>query len=452
VSCRSTVAKRLAFLLSRFCLPRILHLDGQRSQTLQKMLMKYFTLSLMVAIVMGTEDEGTTMKKAFRMGKKISALAKQTSKTLVSVGNTEAEKQEWLDAHNVRRACHGAENLVWDEGMETSANDYIKDKSWDWRKNLAPGVNPHSPGDQRENCGENLAWHWASPPNRIEPTSSVKDWYLEVADCKDFRRKGQRVKDGCVNPEEPGQQVGHFTALIWKTATHLGCAISSNGEAAVCRYRGGKGEHGERRFNPNMQGQYKGNVVDFASNTCRSAAIMENKAGEATKEAWKKYTNREKDFDVVEKAMANQVVARRFFEAASAKVSGQPGVNPDVEVDDAVLVQRDGILVSLDVAPRHETEGPAPEATTMCECIEYAPKDGACSLDFTACKMMGGNSKVNLELKTVSVQGRGRSTSIMTLSYPPNFDSNRPVEQNTCKEVGACVSNPEECTTSCSFV
>jgi len=194
--------------------------------------------------------------------------------SVVSIGAVPAtEEQKWLEAHNARRACHkGVGELMWDDEMAKSADAYIKDKGWKWRMDLPQGKSAHSAPKQRpncggtvgeDNCGENLAWHTDTLGSRISPTSSVRNWYLEVLRCKDLNSD---LQNGC---QSGSGATGHFTALIWKAATHLGCAISANGEAAVCRYRGGQGEGGERKFRPNLEiiggRNYPKNVVGFAS-------------------------------------------------------------------------------------------------------------------------------------------------------------------------------------------
>jgi len=341
--------------------------------------------------------------------------------SVVSIGvPVSAEEQEWLEAHNARRACHkGVGKLTWDDDMAKSAYAYIEKKSWDWRKQLPPGKSPHSSKDQRLNCGENLAWQYSSAKARITPTHSVKGWYLEVMNCNDL---DSNLKKGC---EEKGKrQTGHFTALIWKAATHLGCAISASGDAAICRYRGGQGKDGDHEFTPNLHGvnKYKENVVGFK---------------------WE-------DAECEKYAAKARAVAKKAM-AKTAKLpghginipSGQPTVDLDHAAVDNVVVQRDGPII----APR-ETAGQALDETT-CKCIEYEPKDEACSLDFTLCPAKG-IKLVKLAMRTVTT-GKAHTT---TIQFPPQWRAEYPVDAAACKAIADCLANEtkeKKCTTSCTF-
>lgn len=88
--------------------------------------------------------------------------------------------------------------------------------------------------NRRHNVGENIAWS----SNSRSPSAYVEMWYSEVNDCPYLPGCGGRFLSG----------TGHFTALVWKGVTEIGCAIV--GTTAGCRYVGGSGCD-----IPNMQGQ-----------------------------------------------------------------------------------------------------------------------------------------------------------------------------------------------------
>ena len=80
----------------------------------------------------------------------------------------------------------------------------------------------HCSGDECGGCGENLAMH--SVVEKISGTTAATDmWYNEVNDPGyDFSDPG--FKGG----------TGHFTQVVWKGSTKLGCGVA--GMYAVCRY------------------------------------------------------------------------------------------------------------------------------------------------------------------------------------------------------------------------
>ena len=63
------------------------------------------------------------------------------------------------------------------------------------------------------------------PENRIATTTYIADqWYNEV-EHYDFDDPGN---------VPPGEQVGHFTAMVWRDTCEVGCGVSEN--FLVCRY------------------------------------------------------------------------------------------------------------------------------------------------------------------------------------------------------------------------
>lgn len=140
-----------------------------------------------------------------------------------------------LNAHNQRRSRHGAAPLIWDKGLEQSAFNYA-----------SRCVFKHD--TNRGGQGENL--FVSSDTNNEDALMLVatNGWYDEVR---------------AYNPRNPGfsMATGHFTQVVWKGTTHVGCAAyacrngvggfnSPRGSMVVCRY------------SPpgNMQGAFQANV------------------------------------------------------------------------------------------------------------------------------------------------------------------------------------------------
>jgi len=135
--------------------------------------------------------------------------------------------QPLLDAHNRLREAHCAPPLSWSLPLAEQAGQ--------WATHLAAsGCNlAHSTSD----VGENLA---AATAGTLTPEGVAELWYREKGDY-DFRRGGFSMR------------TGHFTQLVWKGTTAMGCGTSSCGglEIYVCNYAPAG----------NVQGEYRANVL-----------------------------------------------------------------------------------------------------------------------------------------------------------------------------------------------
>lgn len=159
--------------------------------------------------------------------------------SVAPVSQPQPSSSVWVDLTNAKRGLHGACPLTWSQDMA----DGMKD----WVDGLTTGMvhsdSYHLPPPQGP-AGENLA----QSSGRITPETSVSMWYNEEHDCASL--------PGCQEGVN-GAVVGHFTALVWKGAREMGCAISDNGNFAGCRYRAGDTLSGDT---PNMRGHYVENV------------------------------------------------------------------------------------------------------------------------------------------------------------------------------------------------
>jgi len=116
-----------------------------------------------------------------------------------------------LSLHNARRARHCAPPMTWSAALAASA------QTWANRCQFV-----HSAPGERGGAGENLAWGTGS---FASAASSVERWYNEVARY---------------NFSAPGfsSATGHFTQIVWRASTQLGCAMAvcSGQTFWVCRY------------------------------------------------------------------------------------------------------------------------------------------------------------------------------------------------------------------------
>ncbi|KAI0322084.1 PR-1-like protein [Amylostereum chailletii] len=123
-----------------------------------------------------------------------------------------AEQQQYLSAHNSFRAQHGAAPLTWNANLGSKAQQ--------WANRC---VFQHSGGSLGP-YGENLAAGTGSFPI----SAAIKLWTDESSSY---------------NPSNP--QPSHFTQVVWKSSTELGCAVAQcpnllgDGQVAafyVCEY------------------------------------------------------------------------------------------------------------------------------------------------------------------------------------------------------------------------
>lgn len=138
---------------------------------------------------------------------------------LVTVVALTAEETAYLEEHN---ACmHGHGPMSWDESLTKQALS--------WAQHLADtGLFDHSPRNTRVGAGENLYMSSSGHAGVSYVVGGIRAWYDEIAFCT-----GPECNDG-----KGGEAVGHFTQLIWKGSTKLGCAhaTGSAGTYMACQY------------------------------------------------------------------------------------------------------------------------------------------------------------------------------------------------------------------------
>ncbi|CAE6425065.1 unnamed protein product [Rhizoctonia solani] len=97
------------------------------------------------------------------------------------------QQQQYLDAHNNKRAKHGAKALVWDDALSASAQAWANQCKFE-----------HS------QSGQNLAAGTGNPS-----AATAVGWWND--ESKDY------------NTSSP--QYSHWTQVVWKSTTKLGCAM-----------------------------------------------------------------------------------------------------------------------------------------------------------------------------------------------------------------------------------
>lgn len=128
-----------------------------------------------------------------------------------------------LDAHNAERRRVRTPALIWDDQLEAEARVWAHEL-------LRTGEFRHDPTPHGH--GENLWTGYSGSVGRTwTPEQMVGEWVAE----KRAYRHGTFPN---VSRTGDWTAVGHYTQIVWRGTTHVGCAVVREGERSVlaCRY------------------------------------------------------------------------------------------------------------------------------------------------------------------------------------------------------------------------
>jgi hypothetical protein len=140
--------------------------------------------------------------------------------TLLAAGPALAQGEGFagrvLAAHNGERERLGVRALVW--------NERLADDAQAWAQTLARRGRMEHAHDTGQ--GENL---WVGTAGFYSYEQMVGGWLAEKADY----RHGTFPK-----VSRNGRAVGHYTQMVWRGTTQVGCGLASAGgqDFLVCRY------------------------------------------------------------------------------------------------------------------------------------------------------------------------------------------------------------------------
>ncbi|MGZ8998274.1 MAG: CAP domain-containing protein [Allosphingosinicella sp.] len=135
-----------------------------------------------------------------------------------SLANFEARL---LAVHNRERAAKGAPPLVWDRALAAAASAYGPAL-------IARGSLAHSEQASRPGQGENL---WMGTRGAYSLEEIAGSW----ADERSLFRAGTFPN---VSASGKWSDVGHYTQMIWRGTTSVGCSLrrSARWDYLICRY------------------------------------------------------------------------------------------------------------------------------------------------------------------------------------------------------------------------
>jgi uncharacterized protein YkwD len=143
--------------------------------------------------------------------------------TTTGGGGVPAEWADALNAHNTKRGVHRSPALAWDADLAAGAQEWANGCRRDGNNNFV-----HS--SFSNGYGENLYWG-----TNVSAKDAAEWWYAEVQhyDWND------PITSYNAGDTDRSKEVRHFTQVVWKATTKLGCGLATcpGDRYVVCRYK-----------------------------------------------------------------------------------------------------------------------------------------------------------------------------------------------------------------------
>lgn len=172
-------------------------------------------------------------------------MAEGTIPSPTTSANTEpVNMQSIVATHNQVRSSHGLPPLHWSGQMATYAQQWANHLAANNGCKMQHRTQAHA--DKLE-AGENI--YWASPVRwtdgrleiqRITPSKVTLDWASEKPDY-----------NYATNTCRSGAQCGHYTQIVWRSTTEVGCGMALCPDKAqiwVCNYNPAGNWVGEKPY------------------------------------------------------------------------------------------------------------------------------------------------------------------------------------------------------------
>jgi pathogenesis-related protein 1 len=150
-----------------------------------------------------------------------------TASAIIAVG-AQNSPEDFVGKHNAAREQVNVEPVSWDEAVASYAQNYADERA------AGDCQLVHSGGPY----GENL--FWGSAGSNYTAVDAVDDWVSE-----------KEYYDYDSNTCAAGEACGHYTQVVWRNSTSIGCARTTCEDGAVfiiCNYNPPGNVAGEKPY------------------------------------------------------------------------------------------------------------------------------------------------------------------------------------------------------------